>query len=669
MRISPFLLCCLLAVSSGAQQTTSAYVKFGKITVEELQKKVYSLDSNANAIVLSDIGEAAIEGNNKGWFSIVFTRHRVVHILNKNGYHEGDVSVYLYTNGDEEEKLDNVKAITYNLENGKIVESKLDKSGIFKEKIDKNRTVRKFTMPNLKEGSIIEYEYRVTSDYIQNLDPWVFQGASPVLWSEFNLTIPEFFSYAFLSQGYHPFYINERPKNRQGNFSVMNSRTTSASERFSFTAGISDYRWVMKDVPELKQESYTSAIKNHLSRIEFQLSSQNFPLQPHNFRSSWPVLTKQLLESESFGSTLKNNNNWLSDEVKPVVNNVESEMEKANKIYAFVRDNYTCTENRSLWTSTSLKNVMKSKKGTVSEINLLLTAMLRYAGLDANPVILSTTDHGYALEMYPMITYFNYVVAQVNLGGSKIYLDASHTRLGFGHLLPECYNGHARVVDENATPVSLPADSLNERTVTAIFISNNDKGQWVGSVKKTPGYFSSYLTREKIKEKGLEDYFKELKKEFGMEVKIKDAGVDSLNRYELPVMLHYDLELEPVKEDILYINPMFNESTKKNPFKSDQRFYPVEMPFTMDETYVLSMEVPLGYEVDELPKSLLAKLDEKGSASFEYRISQSASSISMRTRLKIDRTIFMPDEYEILREFFNLVVSKQNEQIVFKKKK
>ena len=81
------------------------------------------------------------------------------------------------------------------------------------------------------------------------------------------------------------------------------------------------------------------------------------------------------------------------------------------------------------------------------------------------------------------------------------------------------------------------------------------------------------------------------------------------------------------------------------------------------------MEVPAGYEVDELPKQIVAKMDEQGSAVFEYRLSLSGSTISLRSRISIKRTLFMPDEYEILREFFNLIVAKQNEQIVFKKKK
>jgi hypothetical protein len=114
---------------------------------------------------------------------------------------------------------------------------------------------------------------------------------------------------------------------------------------------------------------------------------------------------------------------------------------------------------------------------------------------------------------------------------------------------------------------------------------------------------------------------------------------------------------------------MFGEGWKKNPFKSEERYYPVEMPYTIDETYLLTMEVPKGYAVDELPKQMIVKLDEKGSAYFEYRISQSGSTISLRSRVKFDRTMFTNEEYPNLREFFNMIVNKQSEQIVFKKEK
>lgn len=667
MRTVFITLLCFYSFSIGAQEK-NLFSEFGKITAEELQKKVYPIDSNANAVVLSDVGTAAIQGNNKGWFSISFTRHRVVHILNKNGYDEANVEIDLYKNSGSEERLQDLKAVTYNLEMGKITESKLEKSSVFKEELDKNHLRKKFTFSNIKEGSIIEYEYEVVSDFIWNLDPWHFQGASPVLWSEYILTVPQFFRYAFISHGYQSFYIQNQ-KDYRGNFVVMNSLGTGASQPISFSAGVTDYRWVMKNVPELREESYTSSIKNHISRIEFQLASQSDPLQPHDYRNTWTGLTKELLESENFGHALNNNNNWLSEDVKPLLHNASSQSEKAKRIYAFVRDHFTCTDHNALYAVQSLKNVMKTKKGSVSEINLLVTAMLRYAGLTANPVIVSTTSHGYASELYPLVTNFNYVVSQCNADNKIWYLDATRPLLGFGKLLPGCYNGHARVVDEVATPVYFYADSLNEKSITSVFITSDDKGNRIGSINKTLGFYESYETRNKIKEKGEEEYFKDIQKGYGNDVKIKLPHVDSLLNYEEPLAVQYDVAMDKPNEDILYINPMFGEAWKKNPFKSEERYYPVEMPFTMDEMYLLTFNIPEGYVVDELPKQLVAKLDEQESAFFEYRVSQSESTISLRTRIKISRTLFSNEEYVNLREFFNLIVNKQNEQIVLKKKK
>ena len=150
---------------------------------------------------------------------------------------------------------------------------------------------------------------------------------------------------------------------------------------------------------------------------------------------------------------------------------------------------------------------------------------------------------------------------------------------------------------------------------------------------------------------------------------LQNFRIDSLLQKDDPLGIFYEFEVNTGNEDIIYLNPLFGEGYQNNPFKSTQRFYPVEMPYTIDETYILSLDVPPGYAVDEMPKSMVLKLNEEGEGIFEYRISQSGETISLRSRLQIKRTVFAPDEYELLREFFNLVVAKQNEQIVFKKKK
>jgi hypothetical protein len=113
---------------------------------------------------------------------------------------------------------------------------------------------------------------------------------------------------------------------------------------------------------------------------------------------------------------------------------------------------------------------------------------------------------------------------------------------------------------------------------------------------------------------------------------------------------------------------MLSWGMKENPFSASKRTYPVEMPFTRNELYVLQMEIPKGYAVEELPKPVTVKLNETD-GSYEYNITSDGQSIQLRSRLVLDRTFFQPEDYQSLRDFFALVVKKQEEEIVFRKVK
>jgi transglutaminase-like putative cysteine protease len=667
-KLFALLLClCLFSVHGFTQEKPP--VKFGKVSPEDFKTTVYSIDSNANAVIIADVGSTEMLGNSKGGVSLEFQNYRRVHILNKNGYDIGNVSIGIYTNNNAEEELVNLKAVTYNLENGKVVETKLEtKSAVFKDKINKNLVIKKFTFPNIKEGSIIEYQYTLKSDFIFNLQPWEFQGEYPRLWSEYNVTMPEFYYYVTLSQGYQSFYIKDQ-KSRNVNFNLSDNRGAGATDRASFSAGVTDYRWVMKNVPALKEESFTSTIGNHIAKIEFQLAESRYPFTPRNIMGTWTQTCDELLKDEDFGYSLKKDNPWLNDVMDGAVHGAANQLEKAKNIFAYVRDNMTCTNNNRKYLEQPLKNVLKNRNGNEAEINLLLIAMLRKAGLNADPVMLSTRSHGYTYAMYPLLDRFNYVIAQMTVSGGTFYLDASDPRMGFGKLGYQCYNGHARVINADATPVEFTSDSLMERKLVSLFIINDEKGNFSGSATEFPGFYESYRLRNRIKEKGKDQLLNDIKKGFNADVEISNVTIDSLDKYDDPIAIKYNFDLKTEKEDILYINPMFGEGDRENPFKSAERFYPVEMPYTRDETYLLQLEIPNGYVVDELPKQIMVKLNENDDGMFEYRISESNGTISLRSRLRLKRSYFLPDEYEMLREFFNLVVKKHNEQIVFKKKK
>lgn len=659
------ILLCFAAIASKAQDKVP--VKFGSVKADDF-KKVYSIDSSAGAVIIADVGDTRIVGNTKGWFSWEFVHFKRIHILNKSAFDVSNITIPLYSNGEDEEELVKLKAYTYNLENGKVVETKLDsKKGVFKDKLDRNRVLRKFTFPDVKEGSIIEYEYVVKSDFLFNLQPWTFQGSYPRLWSEYNVRIPRFITYVTLMQGYIAPHIKES-KDGSDYFSISASNGAGASEHYKWTDAVTSFRWVMKDVPVLKEESFTSSLDNHISKIEFQLSEYKDPLTYRNVMGTWQQLTKRLMEAEYFGADLSKNNGWIGDMIDPIIKSGGSQLEIAYKIYRYVQKNFTCTSRAGLYANDNIRNVGKTKKGTVGELNLLLTAMMRYANIQADPVILSTKSNGYTYSLYPLIDRFNYTISQVIIDNRVYYLDASNAQMGFGRLSPECYNGHARVVDPMATAINFTADSLLERKITSVLMINNDKGGIMGSMQKTPGYFESYNLRRKIKDAGLPGYVAELQKGFLSEVQIKEPKVDSMDLLDMPVKLEYQFEMPETEEDIMYFNPMMTEAWKENPFKAANRYYPVEMPYTIDETYLLRMDVPKGFEVEEMPKQVRMKLNENDDGFFEYLISNSNGVISMRCRLRLSRTYFMPEEYEMLREFFAMVVQKQGEQIVFKKK-
>jgi hypothetical protein len=424
--------------------------------------------------------------------------------------------------------------------------------------------------------------------------------------------------------------------------------------------------WAMENVPALKKEIFTTTLDDHISKIDFQLSKIRYPEQPVKLvMNDWIVASEELMKHPDFGECLSKSNNWLKDDVNKITEGAKNDLEAAQKIYAYIRDNFTCTSHNRRLMSNTLKKIFQAKSGNVVDINMLLTAMLMEKNIEAHPAMLSTRDNGKALEIYPILNKFNYVVSATSIDGKKYLLDASVSKLGFGKLSGNCYNGFARVIDKQPLLINLDADSLKEDKTTMVYIIKDEKQGLTGSFKSSLGHEESYRLRQKISKINKEDYFKDIKKSYSFEVEISDPEIDSLVKYEEPVTLKYNFKFNP-EEDIIYMNPHFTEIIKENPFKAAERFYPVEMPYAMNETYIFYMEIPAGYKVEEIPKSTRVKFNED-EGMFEYIISAAENRIQLRSRIVLKKATFYPEDYQSLRDFYAYIVKKESEQIVLKK--
>lgn len=671
MRYTLVMLTCLVSslFSLCAVAQEGVKMKFGKISKEEFIERKFEQDTGAHAIVLGEVGSSVFESDGND-LRLVYKVHRRFKIVDKNGYDVATVEVPLYKSETQEEKLLNLKASAYNLENGEVVETKMESKNVFSDKQDKALLVKKFTLPAVKEGTIIEYTYTIASPYYRHLRAWDFQGEYPRLWSEYSVSIPEYFDYMLIPQGYEKYVVKTKDFSRSTfTFRDESRGVGGPTQMVTVTPNITTYRWALKDVPAIHDESFITTTDNYINRVEFQLSAYNWPDQPRKpVQSTWEDLMKDMMKDPEMAGALDNNNGFLANTVEDLVKDAQTNKEKAQKIFTWVRDNFTCTGHRALWMKRSLKTVFSSKNGNVAEINILLVAMLKKAGLFASPVILSTRSNGYVYQFYPLYTRFNYVIASVNLGDGYITLDASEPLMGFCKLPPACYNGAARTVDDFATPVFLGADSLNEQKFTSVMLGKIENGSINGSFMQRPTYFESYNVRTKIKEKSQEEYFKEIAKGYTGDLELSNKEVEDLKELELPVMVKYEFKMQLGNEDVLYINPMLGEAYKSNPFKSMERKFPVEMNNVSDEVYSFNMDVPEGYVVDELPKPTIANFNEH-EGQFQYLIQQQENHIQLRCRIKLSKANFEPEDYSTLREFFDLIVKKQAEQIVLKKKK
>lgn len=668
MKSSPilaFLLSCIVCLSINAQDRLK--IKFGKITPADFDLSKHQFDTSVSAVVIADVGNSAFEGNNKGGLSLSFKRHTRIKILNKNGVDAATVSIPLYFNNNGEERVNGLKAITYSLEGGKVVEAELDKKSIFKDKYDKNHMAVKFTLPAVKEGVIIEYSYTVVSDFFFNLQPWSFQGEYPVLYSEYETKIPEVYNYVFLAQGSFP--IKHNVEHTREGYNIVDSEGAGSSSRGSFTANVARHTWIAVNVPVLKEERFTSSLKNHIAKIEFQLSQVRPPNGAvRDEMGNWEKTAVDLMKREEFGQDLVKSNNWLNDGLASVVNGSSDNLAKAKKIYEHVRDRYTSKGKYGIYLTTSLRNIEKAKSGYAQELNLLLTAMLKQQGIEAYPVLLSTRRNGYANELYPLISRYNYVVACALIDGKSYFMDASDQTIGFGKLPLDCYNGQARVIYPTVgRAYDLLPDSLVEKKMVSVFLRGEKPGEWTGHFTGNLGYYESTSVRERIKSGGEEAFFKSIQSGYVSDWNLTASKIEKLKEPDANVKVEYDFSINQT-EDMVYFVPLMAEGYKDNYFKSAERLYPVEMPCRVDETYLLNLEIPADYTVEEIPKSAKVNLGE-GDGSFEYMIDNTGTTIRLRTRIKLNRVYFLPEEYNDLREFYGYVVKKHAEPIVFKKKK
>ncbi len=624
-------------------------IKFGTLRPSDVDMKECDFEKDAPAVVLFDKGDSWFVQEDGG-FILRFDRHIRIKIFEESAFDKGEFEIPLYQGGERIEVVKEIQGYTFNFEEGRLNAVELDSKNIFKEDINKYWYLKKFAMPQVREGSIIDLKYTVYSHYYEHFKDWEFQSDIPIIYSEYRVNMIPFFSYRYRLQGANKF--DHFRKYEKGGIDRV-----FAGIPFNDMV----YEFAMRNVSSFKDESFISSRNDYLKKIDFQLSEINYPSgYSRKYMNTWPSLADELLDDEKFGRYLKKAEKWGAKTFTHLKQ--KKEAERLEEILNYMKQNYSWNDYTGKSAQYSLKEFNTKLSGNIGNINLSAIGALRSVGLEASPVIISTRNNGKVTDSFPYSNLFNYVLILVDVDGSKRLVDATDD-LCPNDLIPSyCINGKGFIVEEdseNWVTITNAAVSLEEINIAMSVNVDENKIEGVCKAKST-GYTA---LSERSDFHASKDKFEERIAKRGLDVESMEA--DNLLDSSLPFKYAFNFSQSFDRiDDQLIITPFANLAEQDNPFMQEERTHPVDLVYLRGNRLITTIQVPHGYKVQNLPA---AKKIDTDDVNFSYLVHVKGGLIQVVAIYNFKKQTYPASSYKTLKRFMNTVTSTINSKIILTK--
>ncbi|WP_129714171.1 DUF3857 domain-containing protein [Pedobacter sp. SYP-B3415] len=635
--------------------------EFGRMEAVDAEFDIRKFDPLANAAVLNEFGLSRIDLDDaKGQTMLLFSYHARIKILNQEGFSNGDISIPLYKSSsyDNNEEISEIVAATFNAEDRVWVRTPLDPKKIYYEDVNRSYKLVKFSMPNLKPGSVIEYSYKIKSPRLFNFRTWQFQSEIPKRTSTYIARIPAIYNYNVALRG--PYKLSKQDAALDRECLRINGVAIDCSKI--------TYR--MDSIPAFRSEEFMTAASNFMSAIYFELSDQQ-TLQGAkiNYTKSWKDVDYELKTDKNIGTQMKRAD-VFKDVVAPLLKDISDPLAKAKVIYAYIKKNIKWNNYRGISSDAGVKKAFETHSGNVADINYALISALTAAGLEAEAVMLSTRANGAINKLFPVISDFDYVVARLNIGDKSYLLDATDPLLPFGLLPLRCINDQGRVISLKKASEWIDLKAT-QREATRYVLNGeiNEKGKLVGTMNIYTNGYAALDRRKQINSYNSPDEYVEKYDEKMPKTKILKYAFSNLDTVDMALSEIYQIEMDMydgTDHNQLYFNPFLVDRIQKNPFNLSERNYPVDLGAQRDVRIVANIRFPDKYAVVDKPADLSIGLPDKGGR-FLTQTTFENSVLTFSQMLTLDKSIYTPNEYLSLKEFYSRIIQLQKTDIVLKK--
>ena len=679
MKIRSYLTALLLFVAGlnvAAQQPVN--MKFGKPTKEEMAMTVYESEPDAEAVVLCRLSDVEYTvqvnsylvdyhdkwrikvlkpsgarfakvvvpyqmnmsvGNNISGMRTSFMAIPMERVTGNSSFQEQDGSMsegVFGTDGDE--MVEDIKATAFNLEGGKVVKTSLKKSDIVQTKIDDQNYLVEFTIPNVKEGTVIEYEYKIHSQLFWQLRDWYAQCEIPVAYAKLDMNIPNYLIFNIEDHGIQRLTYTVTKGSLQ--YKVESDPLANP-----MMVNTNHYVYVGRDLIGIPKDDYVWNIQDYCAGITAELKQYRLRgMSQMDYAKTWEQIDDMILSSDDLGIHL-NDHSPLANELKEAnLGEIANLQERVAAVFKLVKSKVKWNGKYEL-SPASPSETLKEGSGSNADINLLLIQSLNDVGLSAAPVMLRTRDLGLLPYNFPAVRKLStFIVGVIMPTGGNIYLDASNEN-GWPNTLPEVMLVEkARLVQKGKKSEWVNLQKMSKsQTSTTIEAELSTDGKLTG--KQTTRYtgIAAANYHQRLLAKGIEPEFA---REAVEEVEFTRQG--KVNNGEISFC--------PFPEP-----PMAN-----NPFTETKRLIPVEFPSYQSDVVVVNITLPDGYTLAEDLQQKVVTTPDKG-IDGRFFTTMIGNKLQIKYQFNINKISHSEKDYNELQEIFEIFKDFSNKPMVVKK--
>jgi hypothetical protein len=642
-----------------------ANFSFGKISAEEMNlEKWLEKYPDQPAVVIGDIGEVWFEFTSKGQPQYLLKRTFRMIILKPEGMDYGNFPIPFYeTRRGGKEEVTKINGNVFNLDYNRVKRTRVRQRDGYTNDLGNNWKEMIIPFPEIKVGSVFEIEYQVRSDYIHELSYWHVQREIPVVFNRFVFRMPGFFSYMLYLTNKN---IIERvdTKEVRERFTIARKPTVGVRPNItSFTVDATQFTWEAQDVPPMLPEPYTDNINNYRAGISLELIRIEYP-------DAEPILYSQTLESvrdfmfkhEDFGQFLINSR-------RAIISNfdfegsgkIDEDLSKATRI---IRERIKWNQKPGKFATGTPDEILTMGSGNSADVNLMLCALIRQMGYNAQPLLLSTVNSGRLISDSPTISKLNYVIVAVEGDeGNWILIDATATGLPPGYLPRRALNGRGKLLLPHK-PIWIDLKNKNDRDINKEYIVNlGNDGSIEASFKYEYGGYSKHIEKSDIQSKSSHNTLSSIANKFGIEEEL--IKVENLDDTENPLILSGSFQMDNVgieAADELILPLLLFETLTSHPFQLEERAFPVNFFTTFSEKVKMRIVIPEGFAISHRPRS--QSIRGVGGFLYSLDVKEIEGALEISTIFTSRNSAVSVQNYLLFKTFHDRIINLHSEKTV-----